>query len=127
MLNKALKPKKTMSQIKKKLLIDALTVTAVIIPDNKQNTILFGALDKNTKGAKKPRNIAAFVVHYVCKVVPILYPFHGVLVIGKVVEAQRHSSSSHRWPGDFQQLLNSSMSHKLGSKLLMQQQRCQVL
>lgn len=57
----------------------------------------------------------------------VLYPFHGVLVIGKVVEAQRNSSGSHRRPGDFQQLLNSSVSHKLGSKLFMQQQRCQVL
>lgn len=55
------------------------------------------------------------------------YPFHGVLVIGKVVEAQRHSGRSHRRPGDFQQLLNSSLSHELCSKLLVQQQRGQVL
>lgn len=55
------------------------------------------------------------------------YPFHGILVIGKVVEAQWHSSSCHWRPGDFQQLLNSSMSNKLCSKLLVQQQRSQIL
>lgn len=75
------------------------------------------------KGAKKQK-YSSFCCTLCVQVVPVLYPFHGVLVICKIVEAQRHSSSSHRWPGDFQQLLNSSMSHKLGSKLLMQQQRC---
>lgn len=61
------------------------------------------------------------------QVVPVLYPFHGVLVVCKVVEAQRHSRGSHGRPWDFQQLLNSSVSDKLCSKLLVQQQRCQVL
>lgn len=46
------------------------------------------------------------------------YPFHSILVVGKVIEAQRNTSSSHGGPGYFQQLLNSSMSHKLSSKFL---------
>lgn len=58
----------------------------------------------------------------VCVCVCVPYPLHGILVVGQVVEAQRHPCGGHGRLGDLQQLLNPSMDHKLGGKLLMQQQ-----
>lgn len=55
------------------------------------------------------------------------YPLHGVLVVSQVVEAEGNSCCRHGRPGDLQELLNSSMSDELGSKLLVEEQRGQIL
>lgn len=55
----------------------------------------------------------------VCVCVCVPYPLHGILVVGQVVEAQGHPCGGHGRLGDLQKLLNSSMGHKLGCKLLM--------
>lgn len=57
----------------------------------------------------------------------VLYPLHSILVVGQVVETERHPRGSHGWSGDLQQLLHPPMSYKLCCKLLVQEQRGQVL
>lgn len=54
-------------------------------------------------------------------------PLHGVLVVGQVVQTQGHSGGGHRRPGDLQQHLNPPVGDELGRKLLMEEQRRQIL
>lgn len=50
-----------------------------------------------------------------------LYPLHGVLIVGQVVEAERNPGCCNGRSRDLQKFLHPSMSNKLCSKLLMQQ------
>lgn len=42
--------------------------------------------------AQRQKFVSTVFLH---DIVCVLYPFHGILIIGKVVEAQRYPCSSH--------------------------------
>ena len=55
------------------------------------------------------------------------YPLHGILIISQIIQTQGNTGGRHGGTWNIQKLLHSTMSHKLSSKLLVQQQGGQIL
>lgn len=55
------------------------------------------------------------------------HPFHSVLIVRQVVQAERNACRRHGASRDLQKLLNSSVCDEFCRKLLMEEERGEIL